>query len=260
MPNRISGTKEWSVASANCLSGCEHNCRYCYARASALRFGRIATPEQWSESRLRPAEVKKRRRKESGPVMFPSTHDITPQFLRPCLEVIWNILRPGNDLLIVSKPHIECIEAICRETRMFREAVLFRFSVGSANDSILSYWEPGAPSFDERFACLRYAHKQGFRTSVSCEPLLDAEHAVELFTTLEPFVTDSIWFGKLNKIRQRCVLGTSEQEIGRIEAGQTDERIWVIHAALKNEPKVRWKESYKEVLELELATEAGLDT
>ena len=39
----ISGTKEWSVSSVNCITGCEHNCRYCYARANALRFKRIAS-------------------------------------------------------------------------------------------------------------------------------------------------------------------------------------------------------------------------
>ena len=259
MSKQISGTKEWSVASVNCLSGCEHNCRYCYARANALRFRRISSPDQWAESRLRPAEVKRRRRKQSGRVMFPTTHDITPQFLQPCLDVISNILRAGNDLLIVSKPHLPCIEAICREGRLFRGAIMFRFSIGSANDSILSYWEPGAPCFEERLACLRYAHAEGYQTSVSCEPLLDANQAPALFRELEPFVTDSIWFGKLNKIRQRCVPGTSREEIERIEWGQTPGAIQLIYELLKDESKVRWKESYKAVLGLALADKAGLD-
>jgi len=53
----ISGTKEWSVESVNCVTGCSHNCRYCYARAMALRFHRIKRPEDWATMQVRWAEV-----------------------------------------------------------------------------------------------------------------------------------------------------------------------------------------------------------
>jgi hypothetical protein len=35
--------------------------------------------------------------------------------------------------------------------------------------------------------------------------------------------------------------------------------IFTIYEMLKDQPQVRWKESIKEVLKLDLATEAGLD-
>ena len=44
---KISGTKEWSVKSVNILAGCTHRCRYCYARATALKYKRIVDPEEW---------------------------------------------------------------------------------------------------------------------------------------------------------------------------------------------------------------------
>jgi hypothetical protein len=40
---------------------------------------------------------------------------------------------------------------------------------------------------------------------------------------------------------------------------QNDERIWELYNRLKDNTKVRWKESIKKVVGLELATEAGLD-
>jgi hypothetical protein len=47
--------------------------------------------------------------------------------------------------------------------------------------------------------------------------------------------------------------------VRQIEDGQADDKVRAIYAALKDEPKVRWKDSYKQVLGLALADEAGLD-
>lgn len=259
--SRISGTREWSVESVNIVFGCPHRCRYCYARARAVRFGQIGSPEDWGTSahRLRPAEVRKRRKPVDGRVMFPTTHDITPEFLQPCLDVIGQMLAVGNELLIVSKPHLDCIKAICRQFVGFRESILFRFTIGAVDDRILGYWEPGAPVFAERLESLIYAHSMDFGTSVSAEPLLDAERVQELVHTLEPHVTDSIWIGKMNGMNERLLPGTDSAEIARIKAGQTDELVRSIYAKLHGHPLVKWKESYKEVLGLELAKIAGLD-
>ena len=256
---RISGTKEWSVQSVNCLTGCSHDCRYCYARANALRFGRITSADQWRTPQVRQREIDKRRTRAPGRVMFPSTHDILPDFLEPCLAVLRNLLAAGNEVLLVSKPHLACIEAICQQCQAWRSQVVFRFTIGARRDDLLAYWEPGAPGYGERLASLQYAYGAGYQTSVSCEPLLDADDAVGLFDELEPWVTDTIWLGKMNQIASRVIAGTSRKAIQRIEAGQTPERIRGIYQALQDRPKVRWKESYKAVLGLELAREAGLD-
>jgi hypothetical protein len=63
----------------------------------------------------------------------------------------------------------------------------------------------------------------------------------------------------MNHIKTRVQPGTDPAEIARIEAGQTDEAVRAIYEALQFEPKVRWKESFKTVLGLPLATEAGTD-
>jgi len=53
--------------------------------------------------------------------------------------------------------------------------------------------------------------------------------------------------------------GRRDPEIDRFEQWQTDEEVFEVYEALKRDPLVRWKESYKMVLGLELSSTAGLD-
>lgn len=261
MADRISGTREWAVKNVNCVNGCEHNCRYCYARWNAVeRFHRIEEGE-WETPHVRQKDVRKQYGKIDGQIMFPTTHDITPAVLEPCMVVLENLLRPGNQVLVVSKPHLDCIQAICDKFDKYKDQILFRFTIGAMNDAILRYWEPGAPCFAERVSALVYAWKHGFDTSVSVEPMLDSENVVTMFHALKPVVTHSIWIGRMNKIASRVKIETNEDKafVTSIEWGQREQRVVEIYHQLKNEPLVRWKESFKEVLGLELATEAGLD-
>ena len=60
------------------------------------------------------------------------------------------------------------------------------------NNEVLKFWEPGAPSFDERIACLKYAYEAGYATSISCEPMLDDKIDL-VIDAVRPDVTHSIW-------------------------------------------------------------------
>ena len=257
----ITGTKEWAVETVNFITGCSHDCRYCYGRHMAVdRFKRV-TPEEWSQPCVREAEVCKKRHRVDGTVMTPSTHDICPEFINETIVVLDKLIDAGNDILLVSKPHIECIEKICARYTENREQIRFRFTIGCNNNELLAYWEPGAPSHEERLACLKYAYEHGFSTSVSVEPMLDGEHIVEHVERLLPWISDSVWIGKMNCIRSRVRIENEVDEsmVEAIEAGQTDERIMQIYDALKNIPKIRWKESVKKVVGLKLADKPGLD-
>jgi len=95
----------------------------------AIRFKQV-TPEQWHLERIRPVDVSKRHKNYDGQVMFPSSHDITSNNIDACLEVLKNLLDVGNQVLVVSKPHLECIKRICDEFEQFKDQILFRFSIG----------------------------------------------------------------------------------------------------------------------------------
>jgi len=256
----ISGTKEWAARSVNCCTGCSHGCLYCYARARAARFGLRAAAD-WTREDIRPAAVAKGYRFAEGTTMFPTTHDITPTNLAACLTVLGKLLGSGRRVLIVSKPHRRCIGRICAELALFRQQVLLRFTIGAVSDRLLRFWEPGAPPFAERLECLRTAREAGFATSVSAEPLLEAGRAAELVERVGPHVTHSIWIGKANRLRERAAwaLPADHPEVLAVEAGQTDAAVRGVAAQLRDDPLIRWKESYKQVLGLALATEPGLD-
>lgn len=246
------GTREWSEASVNCVRGCEHRCRYCYARAEALRFTRIATPEQWGTTylELNQAQVDRKFPKYNGTVMFPTTHDITPRFLEPCLDVLEHLLAAGNQVLVVSKPTPSCIAAIIERFHDVRELIEFRFTIGCLQSNLLKYWEPGAPSFSERMASLRMAYDAGFETSLSAEPVLDLDDVGCFPGVFDPYVTGTIWIGGMNQIDQRVVPGTDPAEIARIKAGQTPAAVRRLYELVGGSPKIRCKDSFRKILGL----------
>ncbi len=259
MSKEISGTREWATQNINVVIGCKHECAYCFARWNAVkRFKRVKVGE-WGNMRVRDSIVNRKKwPKYDGTVMFPTTHDITVEVLPACLKVLKGLLEAKNKVLIVSKPCMAVVEALCAELREFKSKILFRFTIGSMSDSILKVWEPGAPCFDERFRSLKHAFMMGFETSVSVEPMLDASGLDDMLDKLLSFVTDAIWVGKMNKIGQR-VEGVDRGEIERVEAGQSDESIMAIYEGHRDNPKVRWKESIKKVVGLPLQEEAGQD-
>jgi len=257
----VSGTKEWASHSLNCSLGCSHGCHYCYAKANASRFNR-KKPEDWTTEEISMAAVKKSYGRKNGVIMFPTAHDITPGTLEPCLHVLKKLLDAGNEVLVVSKPHYPCIERLCRELYHHKDRILFRFTIGSADDEVLKFWEPGAPPFRERLGALKLAYHHGFKTSVSCEPMLD-DHIGRVVAAVKDHVTDAVWLGKANKLASRLSLNRAPAEVveaGRkLEAAQNDDRIREIYETFRSYPQVKWKDSIKQVVGLDRPTEAGLD-
>ena len=259
--SKTSGTSEWATKNFNCCYGCLHDCIYCFAKAKQVNLKKIK-PEDWHLERIRDRKVNKRYKKKfSGRIMFPSTHDITPTNLDACLTVLEKLLKVGNEVLIVSKPHLDSIEAICHQLVDYREKILFRFSIGTCDNSVLRFWEPNAPSYEERRASLQYAYDFGFKTSISAEPLLYFANIDQLLAELLPFVTDSIWIGKMNHIDKfdKYADAQTQEALTQIEAGQTDAIIKSIYLRHKHNPMIKWKESIKKVVGLPLAPQPGMD-
>jgi DNA repair photolyase len=226
----------------------------------AIRFKQV-TASQWPLERIRPADVAKRHKKYDGQVMFPSSHDITPHNIDACMTVLKNLLEIGNRVLVVSKPHLECIRAICHELKYFRDSILFRFTIGAVEDRILSYWEPNAPGYRERKASLIHAYESGFGTSVSVEPMLDADNVDMLIGDLLRYVNDAIWIGKMNHIGRfgKDADPVMRQEIERIRRGQTDNAIKAIYSRHRDNPQLKWKKEIKRVVGIPLAEKSGMD-
>jgi DNA repair photolyase len=215
----------------------------------AIKFKQVQ-PGEWARERIRETDVYKRHPKYPGKVMFPSSHDITETNRNACEKVIDNLIEAGNEVLIVSKPHFETIEALCAAFRPYRRQLQFRFSIGCCDDSFLRFWEPNAPCYAERKAALEYAFKSGFVTSVSVEPMLDSANMDSLVADLMPFVTESIWIGKMNHIGRisKYVDDATRNALAQLDARQSDAIIKAIYARHKDNPMIRWKDSIMRVV------------
>ena len=256
------GVGEWAKHTVNWQVGCGNRCRYCFSSCNSIRFKRT-TPTSWGQPVINQKAVAKNYRKLTGRIMVPTSFDIVPGNLLESLVVLSKLLRAGNELLIVSKPNLACIQAICADLRDHKEQILFRFTIGSADDKILKYWEPGAPSFKERLASLKWAFEAGFSTSVSCEPMLD-KRVDEVVRATKPYVTDAIWLGRVNRLRQTLAIncpGDAEamRQADQLLAEQTDDYLRELYRRYKADPKIKYKDSIKEAAGLERPTEAGLD-
>ena len=159
------------------------------------------------------------------------------------------ILEKGNRLLIVSKPRMECVEKMVREFEPYRKQILFRFSIGTVQESVSLLWEPGAPLPRERRKCLELAYSNGFATSVSIEPMLEGCQMAEILVEwVREFVTETIWIGKMNKPQLRVPKSHAHLVDGILKL-QSDEQIMELYTWFEDDRQIRWKDSIKMVVE-----------
>lgn len=258
----VFGTREWAKYNINLLRGCSHDCRYCYAKTTALRYG-TTTIDSWKDEAINKRKLPARFKKRIGITMFPTTHDITPANLDYCMTFLANILAPGNQVLIVSKPHLACIQAICDRFPQYRQNILFRFTIGSSVNQTLKFWEPGAPSYDERLECLEYAWWAVFKTSISCEPMLD-NRIDKVVDAVMPYVRDAVWLGLPNDLVSRLKVNGHGDEHTLLKArelmdSQPYEFVLDIYDRYRDNPQIKWKESIKKIVGIDVPTVSGLD-
>lgn len=249
------GTKEWSDHSENIQKGCTNNCVYCYARYNAVhRFKQVESVEQWQSPVINEKKVFKKWKKVDGVIMFPTTHDIDKVNVHQCTTTLLNMLKAGNEVLIVSKPDNVCINILIRTLEQYKEQIMFRFTIGNVSDLVLKIFEPNAPNFSSRHRSLVMTYNKGFKTSISAEPLLGGpETLARIYEFCAPYVTDSIWVGKMNKISQRVFGSISPELKGAIKtimSRHSDNEILKIYDYYKSDPKIKWKDSIKKVVNI----------
>jgi hypothetical protein len=132
--------EDWTLSknNVNICTGCENDCLYCYSKSMAQKWKQVKRG-QWSNMRIRQADIDKPRKLHDGLVGFPTSHDITPANLNGYIEVLGKLLRVGNEVLIITKPHLDCIKAICNASLFFKDKILFRFTIGAMDNSILGF-------------------------------------------------------------------------------------------------------------------------
>jgi len=90
------------------------------------------------------------------------------------------------------------------------------------------------------------------------------ENILNLVTDIQDYITDFIWIGKANYLLRRLKMNgyvdneTLDKANSLIES-QSDSNIRLLYKNLKDNPKIKWKESIKKVLNLEISTVKGAD-
>jgi DNA repair photolyase len=244
---KCTGTREWSDVSHNIATGCSHGCLYCYASAKAVEKGYVRNREEWLTERITPRKFPDK----EGVIMFPTAHDITPYYLEASLRTLQEMLEAGREVLIVTKAHTSCIKRICDDFEAYKDNLLIRITIGSMDTNLTYFWEPHAPSPIERFIALGYAYLRGFNTSVSMEPMLHGiDDAENTFRIVEPYITEKVWIGKMNYPSNRVDTSILAQRtaVNEIIELQSDSEIMILYEKLKDEPKVEWKDSIKQII------------
>jgi DNA repair photolyase len=246
------GTKEWADHNVNCISGCLHNCRYCYAKIMANRFGRNSG-KNWQKMSVRSDAVNKNYGKYRGRIMFPTSHDIVniPEIEEACFIVLEKLLQKKNDVLLTTKPNFKIIKKIDTNFSDFREFLQFRFTITSTDNDLLRFWEPNAPQYEERLQALKFAFNKNYKTSVSIEPFLDYNPR-NLVEQISPYITESIWLGIMNYIPQKNISDDEISYYKSIRKNYSKQHLEEIVRELKLNPKIRWKDSIKTKLKMAL--------
>jgi hypothetical protein len=245
------GNYLWAAATVDIQLGCEHDCRYCCARHDAVtRFSRCSR-QAWTMPLIDAARIDRDYPLYPGPVMFPSTHDITPKNINESLVVMRKLLEAGNEILIVTKPTLACVQLICEALRPWKSKVTYRFTIGSISEEVLAFWEPGAPNYEQRIKSLSCAYYEGYKTSVSCIPYLDA-WPLHVYAACEPYLSESFWIGKILRWGSRLDLtGVTNEQLARfvepLKTAQSDQFVRALAAVTQGKARIRWKDSIQEV-------------
>lgn len=248
------GTKEWAGSNINIARGCPNGCKYCYAKSKIKRFNKDITAEDLRIEVINKQKINKGYRKRKDRIMMPSSHDITRTNLDSILVVSEKILKAKNQLLMVSKPNFFCIKEICDKLFLYKDQILFRFTIGSTNNEVLNFWETRAPLFEERMASLRYAYENGYKTSISIEPFLD-ENVEDIVNQTRPYVTTSIWIGEAkdlkmhlsnNKYKDPITIAAADNLLDLYGSGYVEK----LYELYKDDDLIIWKDSIRKRLNL----------
>lgn len=243
---------DWTNKGLNLVEGCQHGCRYCYGKAMSIKF-RHKSSTHWDKPTICAKRLGMEHKKTKEVVQFPSMHDIHPENLSECVFFLKRYLSVGNKVLIVSKPHKECIERLCKELGPYKNQIEYRFTIGSTDSGVLKFWEPHAPDYDKRLHSLKHAFEQGYVTSVSGEPMLDNAIEKVVEATL-PFVRTQVWIGLPNRLLYRMKVNGFEDADSLEKANDllgwlSDDRIIEIYNRYKGNSKIAFKSEIRAVVE-----------
>ncbi|HTP25012.1 MAG TPA: radical SAM protein [Anaeromyxobacteraceae bacterium] len=178
--------------------GCEHGCRYCYARFMRRFTGHVEPWGEFVDVKANAPEVLRRqlRRARRGSVLVGTVTDPYQhaekhfRVTRGCLEALLERQFPAS---VLTRSPL-CV----RDVDLFRgfESISVGLSITTDRDDMRRLLEPRAPSIPSRLEALRELHAAGVPTYVFAGPLLPMDPA--RFVQLVGCSADEILIDRLN--------------------------------------------------------------
>jgi DNA repair photolyase len=196
---------EYGDYTINFVQGCAHGCKYpCYAYTMKKRFGQVKTYEDWLKPylvsntlELLDKEIPKLRDKiESVQLCFTTDPFMYgyPQIEAMAIAAINKLNQAGIKCTVLTKGILPQELQDCSEENEYGITLI------SLDEEYRAKMEPGAASYAERIAALRWLHDKGCKTWVSVEPYptpnLIEQDLTELLEAIS--FTDKIIFGRTN--------------------------------------------------------------
>jgi DNA repair photolyase len=187
----------------NCYTGCQHNCRYCYASLFMRRYsGHVEPWGEFVDVKVNAPEVlqKQVRRAKKGVVWLSSVCDAYQpleakyKLTRRCLEILAEAEFP---VTVQSKSVL-----LLRDIDVFRrfKDIEVGFSIATDDDRVSRLVEPGASPVSERIAALAELKAAGIRTYAFVGPILPGDP--EALVAALDGKADHILIDRLNYIGQ----------------------------------------------------------
>ena len=196
---------EYGNYTMNHASGCSHGCKYpCYAFLMAKRFGKVKSYEEWLEPHLVSNTLdllEKEIPKLKNKIQFVQLCFTTDPFMLGYPE----IQKMSLDAIKLLNSHgIKCTALtkglLPKELVELSKENEYGITFVSMDESYREKIEPGASSYAERLASLKYLHDNGCKTWVSIEPYPTPNLIKQdLLPMLEAVLfADKIIFGRTN--------------------------------------------------------------
>ena len=243
--------------------GCVNNCLYCESALVAAEYEQnirrgekivyeLLPRDEWHVELFKDRAFDKKVGPTNWVLRFPSTHDVTLFNVTAFIRLGKMMLDAGNALIINTKPRMGCLAELLAEFAPRKEMIRLSFGITSLDDSLSSFWEPGAPMPEERLQCLQMAFAAGYRTSVHISPMLggvdDVSAIVEAAASaVTDTITIKIMRAGLEKMKPMI---DKPEEIKRayvaLQLRQRDKDFPELRRRYLNHQKFRWELSERE--------------
>lgn len=191
--------KEYAEWALNVYKGCAHGCVYCYAAGMAARFGQatrqgfhenITVKKTFSLEQLQ-REAKRLAPKINSRVLLSFSTDpyqpieSTLHLTRKCIEILH---AEGIYVQILTKDPLRAcrdLDIITHKDALATTLTLYRTRGRCQTD----FWEPNAPTYENRVAGLIAAEEVGVPVWVSLEPVIYPSDSLKIVEQTSYFVS-----------------------------------------------------------------------